>query len=278
MKKKITIAVILTLASLAMTTGCQSIEDATYEDGITVTDDFNQAGSYEDNFTAGDKNCNLSKQVNALRERITTVQELQHPVTIERKLLKEDDVFEIYVPWIAEEEYRHINEMIESYIIDYIDDTINFALEWDDEWEFESCDFWSFDYNVTYNRNGILSFHIAEEALYWGRPRYNLRGINIDLHEGRFISTTELFDVDANFLERLFAYREDDYIMGEEIIISYLMETHGEERLLETINNGVTHFYFSQEYIYVRFGLIQALGYYMVLWLPWEQTSMQESC
>ena len=206
--------------------------------------------------------CSSVGQLNALKDRILA-EDLQPSVNIERKLLIDDSGCKIYVPWVTEEQYIHINEKIEAYIIDFIFETLG------DDWSDDN--FLEIDYTITYNRNGILSFYFTRMSFQYLRPHQGIMGVNIDLLYGNFISITSLIDIDENFLENLFLYQKDEFDR-EKYVMAYLMDIYGEELILENIRSGIHSFYFSQDYIYISFALPQALGFHLEMGISWEQT------
>ena len=204
-----------------------------------------------------------SLSIKTLRENITSVQEINPPVSIEMKLLMAENGCKAYIPWIADEQYNSANEKIEAFIMERINGVMDTG--WDDSF------FMNFDYEITYNQNEILSFYFTEKSFIGWRSHDSLLGINIDLKTGNLIPIKELVVIDKTFLDDLFSYRGDKYGRKEHIV-SYLLDTHGEEELLENIRDEKSNYYFSQDYLFISFSFPQALGYHLEMGVEWERT------
>ena len=200
-----------------------------------------------------------------LRDRITTTVELCEPVLVERKLLKSDEGCIVYVPCIEGEKYNSVNETIMDFFVDLISGYTT-AENWD------SDAYLRIEYDITYNRNGIISLCFFHESYLSMRPHERIYGFNFDLKSGSSISRKDLFVIDESFLHDLLSYRGDEY-GREEFITEYLLGTYGTEGLIEMINKEeLMYFFFSQEYVYISFPLTQSLTYHLEYGIPWQRT------
>lgn len=197
-----------------------------------------------------------------LKSRISSSEEFYPPVDIEKKLLMNENGCKVYVPWIVDEKYNSVNIKIESFIKERIDEVMDTG--WDDNF------FINFDYEITYNKNEILSFYFLEESFIGWLSHEFLTGINIDMQSGELIPITDLIDIDETFLDELFSYRGDKY-EREEYISSYLINNYEKDEILEMIKNEIgVSYYFSKDFIYISFTLTQALSFHMEFGIKWK--------
>jgi len=203
---------------------------------------------------------------NALLDRITG-EVISPPVAIERRMVIDEDDLMVFIPWVNDERYSVVNEKIEEFITNRIDFVMSRS------WNQGNGFFMSFDYEITYNKNEILSFSILEKSYLVMRPYFSISGMNFDLQSGDLVPITSLVIVDEICLQNLSSNQGGEY-WRDPFPIDFLLNYYGTvspHEILQSTTGSYHGYFFSDEYVYVSFGLSQNLGFYIVFRMDWEE-------